>query len=50
MNGLEILIIILVGVVILSSFHPRGRRFYSNYYGRARRYAYDRYYRYRRRY
>ena len=50
MNWLGWLIIGILAFAVLTSFHPFGRRFYRHHYGRARRYAYNRYSRYRRRY
>jgi hypothetical protein len=48
MNWLGWLIIGALIVAVLFSLHPFGRRFYGHHYGRARRYAYNRYRRYRR--
>ncbi len=45
------LVILIIGVLalgILTSFHPRGRRFYRHHYSRAHRYVRERYSRYRR--
>ena len=48
MDWLGILVLVVLGVGALSLLHPNSRRRYRHHYGRARRYAYDRYRRYRR--
>lgn len=50
MNWLGLLILGVLGVGAMSSFHPRGRRLYRHHYRRARSYASYHYNRYRRRY
>ena len=50
MSWLGILILSLLVLGVATTFHPTTRRTYRRNYTRARRYAYDRYDRRRRRY
>ena len=43
MDPLLILGLVVIGLVFISTLHPRSRRGYRYHYGRARRYASERY-------